>query len=511
MADDYNSRYRSSGPYGHPPAHGGQGSDPLAELARLIGQNDPFSDAGRGATVAPQHPQQAYYAEQQPAYGHEQAAAAGWHSTAPPQPDYDPFAPAAQPPPMSAEPRYDSHPYADPQTQHGFGAYPQEQAPPYSASGYAAAPPFDQAMPAAHGAVDPAGYQPAGYHQAGGQMPPPHEDDFYDDAPRGRRKGLITVLAVLCLAVLGTAGAFAYRTMFAGGTSASSAPPVIRASNEPSKVAPPPISNDAIANKLSYDRFGDRGQNEQVVVREEQPLDINTLARGSAPPRSGTPATSPVTAFANAPPTTQQNNPPNVLSQPKAVRTERIRADQPDPARAQSMAAPPLQRSTLASAAPPNSAVEMQPPPSASTNLPPPPSRSSAAPRMSAPPPSANAPLSLSPDSSGTLPPPNSRDASQQRPPARARVASGPAGNGSYLVQVSSQRSEADAQTAFRSLQSRYSNVLGERQAVIRRADLGEKGVYYRAMVGPFASRDQAVQLCGSLKAAGGDCVVQGN
>ena len=37
------------------------------------------------------------------------------------------------------------------------------------------------------------------------------------------------------------------------------------------------------------------------------------------------------------------------------------------------------------------------------------------------------------------------------------------------------------------------------------------KGTYYRAMVGPFSSRDQALQLCSSLKAAGGDCVVQSN
>jgi cell division septation protein DedD len=95
------------------------------------------------------------------------------------------------------------------------------------------------------------------------------------------------------------------------------------------------------------------------------------------------------------------------------------------------------------------------------------------------------------------------------RPPAR--VVSAPSGNGSYLVQVSSQRSEADAQASFRSLQSRYSGVLGDRQPVIRRADLAGKGTYYRAMVGPFSTRDQAVQLCSSLKAAGGDCVVQAN
>ena len=110
----------------------------------------------------------------------------------------------------------------------------------------------------------------------------------------------------------------------------------------------------------------------------------------------------------------------------------------------------------------------------------------------------ANAPLSLAPEA--PLPPPGTARAA-----APTRVAAAPAasGNGSYLVQVSSQRSEADAQAAFRSVQSKYSSVLGDRQPVIRRADLTGKGTYYRAMVGPFTTRDQAIQLCSSLKAAG--------
>lgn len=78
-------------------------------------------------------------------------------------------------------------------------------------------------------------------------------------------------------------------------------------------------------------------------------------------------------------------------------------------------------------------------------------------------------------------------------------------------MQVSSQRSEADAQASYRSLRTKYSGVLGDHQHVIRRADLGSKGVYYRAMVGPFGSREEAIQLCGNLKSAGGDCVVQSN
>jgi cell division septation protein DedD len=84
-------------------------------------------------------------------------------------------------------------------------------------------------------------------------------------------------------------------------------------------------------------------------------------------------------------------------------------------------------------------------------------------------------------------------------------------GSGGYLVQIASQRNEADAQASFRALQGKYPSVLGSRTATIKRADLGEKGTYYRAMVGPFGSPDEATTFCGNLKSAGGQCVVQRN
>ena len=60
---------------------------------------------------------------------------------------------------------------------------------------------------------------------------------------------------------------------------------------------------------------------------------------------------------------------------------------------------------------------------------------------------------------------------------ARTRVATntpaqiGPSGG--YLVQVSSQKNEADAQASYRVLQGKYPAVLGSRSPVIKRADLG--------------------------------------
>jgi hypothetical protein len=82
---------------------------------------------------------------------------------------------------------------------------------------------------------------------------------------------------------------------------------------------------------------------------------------------------------------------------------------------------------------------------------------------------------------------------------------------GGYAVQVTARRSKADAQASFLALQSKFPRQLGGRTASFQRADLGAKGIYYRAMVGPFASSGAADQFCGSLKAAGGECIIQRN
>ena len=121
----------------------------------------------------------------------------------------------------------------------------------------------------------------------------------------------------------------------------------------------------------------------------------------------------------------------------------------------------------------------------------------------------ANAPLSLAPQSAQPAAEPPTPVASN----TPAQIApSGGGGSGGYLVQVSSQKNEADAQASYRALQGKFPAVLGSRAPVIKRADLGEKGAtHYRAMVGPFGSPDEASQFCGSLKSAGGQCVVQRN
>jgi hypothetical protein len=94
--------------------------------------------------------------------------------------------------------------------------------------------------------------------------------------------------------------------------------------------------------------------------------------------------------------------------------------------------------------------------------------------------------------------------------PPRATPEAAATSSAQYGVQVTSQRSEADAQSAYRSLQAKFPSQLGGHAPVIRRADLGDKGTFYRALV-PFSNGAAALSLCNSLKAAGGACIIQKN
>jgi hypothetical protein len=596
MADDNNSRYRSNDPYGRGPAPTSPANDPLAELARLIGRNDPFAEFGREPRppaprdTGPRYndPPQAYGSEPAPRPGDEPPLRFG----SDPAPHYNdpPQAYGSEPASRFGGeplPGFGSDPapqYNDPPQPYGsepaarFGAddaprYGNDQPAPDDwlggaarAEPYPPADPFTLPLPKAverhddaqgfegthsgpaleinppdRSGFDPAGVEPAPEpppfapplypHEPGvGSMPPPHDDEFYDDAPRSnRRKGLLTVAAVLGLAVIGTAGAFGYRNFF-GGSGASSPPPVIRASGAPSKVAPPPSKTDQTASKFSYDRFSDRGKDERVVVRQEKPVDAQDMAQSSMA-RTTLPAAS--TAGLPGKPSPGKSspgmpsnaggsaaaNPPSALGEPRRVRTVPIRPEEPDVATPAQPAALPPRQARVAAVAPVNAPTQLEPPPAAAPARPPAAARATSTrtvpqrPSPAAPAaPAANAPLSLSANSSNSssaLPPPS---APPPRAAAPTRLASAPSGGGGrYLVQVSSQRSEADAQSSFRSIQAKYSNVLDGQSHVVRRADLGSRGVYYRAMVGPFGTREQAIKLCGSLKAAGGDCVVQSN
>ncbi len=99
------------------------------------------------------------------------------------------------------------------------------------------------------------------------------------------------------------------------------------------------------------------------------------------------------------------------------------------------------------------------------------------------------------------------RTAARQATPVNTG-STAPATSSGYVVQLSSQRSEEQAQAAFNGLKQRFPELLGNRTPNIQRADLGDRGIYYRVRVGPMADREGAVQFCEQLKSSGGSCFV---
>jgi hypothetical protein len=114
-------------------------------------------------------------------------------------------------------------------------------------------------------------------------------------------------------------------------------------------------------------------------------------------------------------------------------------------------------------------------------------------------------------DSLSQLDPPRQRvradGASIPAPPSFpvTRTAAANEGGDNIYALLSSQQKEVDAHAIYRMLQEKYPEILGKRNAVIRRADKGGQGAYYRVEVGPLSS-GQADQLCGNLRQAGAQC-----
>jgi len=456
-------------------------SDPLAELARLIGQTDPRADFGREELPEPaqSRPRQSFRpAEPEPHMDDERLAGPPpWMKNRNGQPQPAPIEPsfAADVHPLR---RYAAaHHLPDPTQQ---GAQNPETEPGYAER-------YDEAL---YGPVESddhyaaQGYQ-QGYQQESGYQEdgPYYQDDYADDVQdrKPRRGGLTTVMAVLALAIVGTGAAYGYRTYI--GSPRSGEPPIIKADAGPNKVIPPTSAENA--SKQIQDRMAAGNAAEQLVSREEQPVDVKDIAKSG--PRVVFP---PLNQNAN-PPSTASVAPGNRLAsnagsaavagtEPRKIKTLTVHSDEANVIAASPTSAPAARALAPAPAAPPTTRAAVP----------------------AAPAPSGNAPLSIAPQAPAS---------------GQTRVASinpaqpEPSVTGGYVVQISSQRSEADAKASFRALQHKFPSSLGSRSPLIKRADLGSKGIYYRAMVGPFATSDQAVQFCGGLKASGGQCVVQRN
>ncbi|MER9238296.1 SPOR domain-containing protein [Mesorhizobium sp. M0633] len=93
------------------------------------------------------------------------------------------------------------------------------------------------------------------------------------------------------------------------------------------------------------------------------------------------------------------------------------------------------------------------------------------------------------------------------KPDQVASIDPAAAGAGSWSIQIASQPTVESAQATYQDLQRRYGSVLSGRTANIVKAEIAGKGTFYRVRV-PAQSRNEAIKLCTSYKAAGGNCFV---
>lgn len=77
-----------------------------------------------------------------------------------------------------------------------------------------------------------------------------------------------------------------------------------------------------------------------------------------------------------------------------------------------------------------------------------------------------------------------------------------------WVVQVASTRSQADAEAVWVTLRRKYPSLVSGVYADVKRADLGEKGIYYRTRIAGLADKSAAQSLCRSFDAAGQACFV---
>jgi hypothetical protein len=468
-------------------------NDPLSELARIVGQDDPFrallaGERGRGAPSRPAEGGDDVYAYEPASYRHADPAPLGARGAAPKHApsSFDDFLEDAEP-----------HVYAD--RRHGSAPAPAAQ-PDYDESAWDA----------------------------------PEADAYVSEqpAPRRSRKNLVTVVGVLGMAAVGVASAL----MLSGGkvTTADGTPPLVTAAEGPQKVAPNTPDGVEIPNqnKQIYERAQD--EKTRIVNREEQPIDVQQAARETPrvvlPAPAGAPSSAPSAEAAAAPSNANAAAPPSnvvaALGEPRRVRTVSVRPDgtivgsdasEPAPARpaALTAAAPvvpaPPPAAVPAPAPVPKPAAPATPavtgataPATAGT----PPAEAAAKPVQT-----ASAVATPPPPRPSALPPPATPAARMAAvaPTAPAQTAAPePVISGGYAVQLAIRNSEERARQAFADMRDKFGGPLAGASPIIRKAEFNGNTIF-RVRAGPYASMDEANAACASIKSAGGDCFVAKN
>jgi SPOR domain len=315
------------------------------------------------------------------------------------------------------------------------------------------------------------------------------EEDFDDDRAGGRKRGRTKLIAAALAAAVAAGGGAYYYKLVSGGDKAT---PFIRADTRPSKETPGNPGGRQFPNgeKSIYERLTPDGQTQVASAAPQSfnPPQDAAAAGGNSLEERIEEALKRAQRSGDAPPAGPAQAGRPGADQPTVVRSESYR---PDGTRVDSR---PIITPSFGNA----------------SQLPPP--FGNAMPAQAAPVPAPPAPFRAA---SGPVPAPAQPQfatamATAPRsapvrgaPPPAAEPVSAPVG--AFFVSLKSAPDEKAIQRDIAGLTDKYKSVLGDVQLTTKIADLGSKGVTYRAVAGPLGSRQEAMDLCQKIKGVGGD------
>jgi cell division protein FtsN len=274
-----------------------------------------------------------------------------------------------------------------------------------------------------------------------------------DEDGEGSHLPVVIIIAILVLAAFGGVVWLAYNQGVARGR------------NDPVRLAAADTANPGNGIKVYQQPAGAEDEDEPAAKQAEppksQPTEKPTLAQPVNQVHAEAAAPPPPKASVASPPALAPAKP---LPQPPAAATK-----------------PPAQLGLAARPAP-----EASTPPPAVKPIPPKPVAAAPAPKAAA----------------VTLPP--KPVVATPKPVAAAPIVAAP--SGSYLLQIGAYKSEAEATAAWKTYQGKHTTLLSGFGPDVQRADLGDKGVWYRLRISSFADKDAAIALCDRLKAQNGAC-----
>lgn len=501
--------------------------DPLAELSRIVGKNDPFK--GIFATPAPAPAVQPQTRD---------ANAFGSLST-------NVFAPKATPAPANQS--------VVPTPSLSFAA-PPRQAPvpePRVQNDDAFAPHyFDEAAVGPATTKEEADFFSYMAPSQTEEEAEPYYEEVEPAAAEIRKssfRGRAILMSFLLIGAIGGAAAIGWTGR--NKTTADGSLPLIKAAATPVKVEAPKAETEADKAAAAA---ATPDANAKIVSKTEQPVDvvqpagqppikiarvipmggdqINAIASPAASTVDGAGAAAPGLPAARAVKTVSVRPDGTIIGAPAAkpaastavapTSIAQLAADSAPIAPAPAAAAPsrlPLMASMGAPARTPAPAAatptDTAPTPPARVTTPKATIRATApAKPVEQPKQAANQPLQLSPLAGGAKPAkvaakPAAVDPINQAANEPLPTATSAASSGTFAVQLAAPPTEAEAKATAAKLQSQFASELNGHRAVIRKADLGGGRTVYRVRVANLG-RDEAVSLCESLKSSGGQCFI---